>query len=144
MISKELILEGSKFRKNVHVTVYDDDVLIRPLTETEIAKVFKKVEQSGFKTEDPKLSDNYILQVEACRFGIVDKSLHEIANPEDPKSEQKEVFEMMVGNALIEIGREIINISTVGSQELNDFFKDLKDKNLCGSTIPDTTSQINQ
>jgi len=143
MISKELILEGSKFRKVVHVTMYDDDVEIRPLTETEIARVFKKVEDSGFSTTDPKLSDNYILQIEACRYGIVDKSLHEIANPDDPTELQKEVFENMLGNALIEIGREIINISTVGSQELIDFFKDLKAKSLSGCTIQATESQIN-
>ena len=124
MISKELILEGTKFRKNVHVTVYDDDVEIRPLTESEIAKVFKKVEESGFSTTDPKLSDNYILQIEACRYGIVDPALHEKV-----ENSNSEVFEQMVGNALIEIGREIINISTVGSQELIDFFKDQKAKN---------------
>lgn len=138
MISKQLILEGSKFRKNVHVTMYQDDIEIRPLTEGEIAKVFKKVEDAGFSTSDPKLSDNYILQVEACRYGITDKSLHEIINPEDPEEDQKEVFESMIGNALIEIGREIINISTVGSAELADFFKELKDKNSYGSIIPDT------
>ena len=137
MISKELILEGTRFRKNVHVTVYDDDVEIRPLTETEIAKVFKKVEEAGFSTTDPKLSDNYILQIEACRYGIVDPALHEIVNPDAPKSSQQEVFENMVGNALIEIGREIINISTVGSQELVDFFKEQKAKSLSGSIIQD-------
>ena len=124
MISKELILEGTKFRKNVHVTVYDDDVEIRPLTESEIAKVFKKVEESGFSTTDPKLSDNYILQIEACRYGIVDPALHEKV-----ENCNCEVFEQMVGNALIEIGREIINISTVGSQELIDFFREQKAKN---------------
>lgn len=138
MISKQLILEGTKFRKNVHLTVYDEDIEIKPLTEIEIAKVFKKVEDAGFSTADPKLSDNYILQIEACRYGIVDKSLHEIANPEDPKEEQKEVFEYLMGNALIEIGREIINISTVGSTELSDFFKDLKASDSFGSIIQDT------
>jgi hypothetical protein len=138
MISKQLILEGSKFRKNVHLTIYDEDIEVRPLTEVEIAKVFKKVEDAGFSTTDPKLSDNYILQIEACRYGIVDKSLHEIANPEDPKEEQKEVFECMVGNSLIEIGREIINISTVGSTELSDFFRLQKDNVCSGSIIQDT------
>jgi hypothetical protein len=142
MISKQLILEGSKFRKNVHVTMYQDDIEIRPLTEGEIAKVFKKVEDAGFSTSDPKLSDNYLLQVEACRYGITDKSLHEIINPDDPEEDQKEVFESMIGNALIEIGREIINISTVGSTELSDFFKELKDKNSFGSTIVDTKSVL--
>ena len=140
MISKELILEGTRFRKTVHVTVYNDDVEIRPLTEIEIAKVFKKVEKEGFllTTDDTKLSDNYILPIEACRYGIVDPALHEIVNPEAPKEEQKEVFESMVGNALVEIGREIINISSVGSQELQDFFKEQKAKSLSGSIIPDT------
>ncbi len=138
MISKQLILEGSKFRKNVHLTVYDEDIEIKPLTEVEIAKVFKKVEDAGFSTTDPKLSDNYILQIEACRYGIVDKTLHEIANPEDPKDEQKEVFEYLMGNALIEIGREIINISTVGSTELSDFFRLQKDNVCSGSITQDT------
>ena len=66
------------------------------------------------------------MQVEACRYGIVDKALHEIANPEDPKTDQKEVFELMIGNALIEIGQAIISISTVGNEELTDFFRQLK------------------
>lgn len=137
MISKQLILEGTKFRKNVHLTIYNEDIEIRPLTEIEIAKVFKTVEDSGFSTTDPKLSDNYILQIEACRYGITDKSLHEIANPEDPKEEQKEVFELMVGNALIEIGREIINISTVNSTELSDFFRLQKGNDCSGSITQD-------
>jgi len=139
MISKELILEGTKFRKTVHITVYNEDIEIRPLTEIEIAKVFKKVEKEGFliSMEDTKISDNYILPIEACRYGIVDPSLHEIINPDAPKEEQKEVFESMVGNALVEIGREIINISSVGSQELLDFFKEQKAKSLSGSIIQD-------
>lgn len=137
MISKQLILEGSKFRKTVHLTTYDEDIEIRPLTENEIAKVFKTVENAGYNTSDSKLSDNYILQVEACRYGIVDKTLHEIVNPEDPKENQKEVFELLVGNALIEIGREIINISTVGNTELSDFFKHRKDSICSGSITPD-------
>ena len=128
-ISKELILEGAKFRKMIHITAYDEDIEIRPLTDIEIAKVFKKVEAAGFNTTDPKLSDNYILQVEAARYGIVDKSLHEIANPEDLEEEQKEVFELLVGNAQAEIGRVIIAISTVDSEELNDFFKQQKANN---------------
>ena len=127
VLTKELILEGSKFRKMVNVTAYQDTVEIRPLTDGEIARIFRKVEDAGFDTTDPKLSDNYILQVESCRFGIVDKSLHEIANPDDPKEEQKEVFEFLIGNAQAEIGRAIISISTVGSEELNDFFKLQKD-----------------
>jgi len=142
MISKELILEGTRFRKKVHVTAYDDDIEIRPLTEVEIAKVFKKVENEGFSTTDPKLSDNYILQIEACRYGIVDPSLHEIV--EDADGQKREVFENMVGNALIEIGREIINISTVDSKELIDFFKDLKAKSSPGCITPDTEYQISQ
>lgn len=137
MISKQLILEGSKFRKTVHLTAYDEDIEIKPLTEGEIARVFKKVEDAGFTTADGKLSDNYILQVEACRYGITDKSLHEIANPEDPVTEQKEVFELMTGNALIEIGREIINISTVASTELSDFFRSLKAKDCSGCITQD-------
>lgn len=126
MISKELILEGAKFRKTVKVSIYGEDIEIRPLTDMEIAKVFKKVEDSGFDTKDPKISDNYIMQTEACRYGIVDKALHEIANPEDLPEEQKEIFELMVGNALIEIGQAIIEISTVESTELSDFFKQQK------------------
>lgn len=142
MISKELILEGTKFRKIVHLTMYDEDVEIKPLSELEIAKVFKTVENSGFSTTDPKLSDNYILQLEACRYGIVDPALHErieIDDIDEPgKKKTLEVFELMLGNALIEIGREVINISTVGSQELLDFFKGQKAKNLSGSIIADT------
>ena len=129
VLTKELILSGSKFRKTIHVTSYGEDIEIRPLTDVEIAKIFKKVENSGFDTTDPKLSDNYILQVEACRFGIVDKSLHEIYNPEDPEEDQKEVFELMIGNSLAEIGRAIISISTVGNEELNDFFIQQKENN---------------
>ena len=45
----------------------------------------------------------------------------------------------MTGNALIEIGREIINISTVASKELSDFFRHLKDKDSSGSIIQDIT-----
>ena len=142
MISKELILEGTKFRKTVHLTTYDEDVEIKPLSELEIAKVFKTVEDAGFSTTDPKLSDNYILQLEACRYGIVDPALHErveIDDIDEPgKKKTLEVFELMMGNALIEIGREVINISTVGSQELSDFFKSQKVKNLSGSIIVDT------
>lgn len=142
MISKELILEGTKFRKNVHLTTYDEDIEIKPLSELEIAKVFKTVENSGFSTTDPKLSDNYILQLEACRYGIVDPALHERIEVDDidepGKKKTLEVFELMLGNALIEIGREVINISTVGSQELSDFFKGQKAKNLSGSIIVDT------
>jgi len=141
MISKELILEGAKFRKEVPVTIYQESITVKPLTELEIAKVFKKVEDAGFDTTDPKLSDNYLLQLEACRFGIVDPKLHEIVNPEDPIEDQKEVYELMIGNALSEIGRAIISISTVGSEELSDFFKNLKAKNLCGSTMLGTESQ---
>lgn len=126
MISKELILEGAKFRKTIKVTVYDEEIEIKPLTDIEIAKVFKKVEESGFDTKDPQISDNYIMQTEACRYGIVDKALHEIVNPEDPPEKQKEVFELMIGNALIEIGQAIIEISTVSSEELNDFFRQQK------------------
>lgn len=142
MISKELILEGTKFRKTVHLTTYDEDIEIKPLSELEIAKVFKTVENSGFSTTDPKLSDNYILQLEACRYGIVDPALHErieIDDIDEPgKKKTLEVFELMLGNALIEIGREVINISTVGSQELLDFFKGQKAKNLSGSITVDT------
>lgn len=142
MISKELILEGTKFRKTIHLTTYDEDIEIKPLSELEIAKVFKAVENSGFSTSDPKLSDNYILQLEACRYGIVDPALHERVEIDDidnpGKKKTLEVFELMLGNALIEIGREVINISTVGSQELSDFFKGQKVKNLSGSTIVDT------
>lgn len=142
MISKELILEGTKFRKTIHLTTYDEDIEIKPLSELEIAKVFKTVENSGFSTSDPKLSDNYILQLEACRYGIVDPALHErieIDDIDEPgKKKILEVFELMLGNALMEIGREVINISTVGSQELSDFFKGQKVKNLSGSTIADT------
>ena len=142
MISKELILEGTKFRKTVHLTTYDEDIEIKPLSELEIAKVFKTVENSGFSTTDPKLSDNYILQLEACRYGIVDPALHErieIDDIDEPgKKKTLEVFELMLGNALIEIGREVINISTVGSQELLDFFKGQKVKNLSGSITVDT------
>ena len=47
MISKELILEGTKFRKTVHLTTYDEDIEIKPLSELEIAKVFKTVETLG-------------------------------------------------------------------------------------------------
>ena len=83
MISKELILEGTKFRKTVHLTTYDEDIEIKPLSELEIAKVFKTVENSGFSTTDPKLSDNYILQLEACRYGIVDPALHERIEVDD-------------------------------------------------------------
>jgi hypothetical protein len=139
-LTKELILEGSKYRKDVKVSIYGNDcmVTIRPITDSEIARVFKRVEDAGFTTADGKLSDNYILQVEACRYGITDKTLHEIANPEDPVAEQKEVFELMTGNALIEIGREIINISTVASTELSDFFRQLKANDCSGSTIQDT------
>lgn len=126
VLTKEMILEGSKFRKMVKVTAYDQEVEIRPLTDAEIAKIFKKVEDAGFNTTDPKLSDNYMLQVEACKFGLVDKSLHEIVNPEDPEDEQKEVFEFLIGNAQAEIGRAIISISTVNSEDLNDFFKQQK------------------
>ena len=140
MISKELIVEGSKFRKTVHVSTYDEDIEIRPITEYEIAKVFKKAEQMGFNPSDPKLSDNFILPVEACRYGIVDKSLHEISNPEDPKEFQKEIYELMVGNALVEIGREIINISTAGSEDLQNFFKVLKGNDSSGSTMQDIES----
>lgn len=129
VLSKELILSGSKFRKTIKVTAYDDDVEIKPLTDVEIAKIFKKVEDAGFSTEDPKLSDNYLMQVEACRFGLVDKSLHEIVNPEDEEKDQKEVFELMIGNALAEIGREIISISSVANEELNDFFRLQKGSN---------------
>jgi hypothetical protein len=142
MISKELILEGAKFRKDVPVTIYQESITVRPLTELEIAKVFKKVEDAGFDTTDPKLSDNYLLQLEACRFGIVDPKLHEIANPEDPVESQQEVYELMVGNALSEIGRAIISISTVGSEELSDFFKNLKAKSCSGSTMLGTESQV--
>ena len=142
MISKELILEGTKFRKTIHLTTYDEDIEIKPLSELEIAKVFKTVESSGFSTSDPKLSDNYILQLEACRYGIVDPALHERIETDDidepGKKKILEVFELMLGNALMEIGREVINISTVGSQELSDFFKGQKVKNLSGSTIADT------
>lgn len=126
MITKDLILEGTKFRKKVKVTVYDEEIEVRPLTDVEIAKIFKTVEDSGYDTSDPKVSDNFILQVEACRYGIVDKALHEIANPEDPIENHKEVFELMIGNALIEIGQAIISISTVGNEELTDFFRHLK------------------
>lgn len=142
MISKELILEGAKFRKEVQVTIYQESIMVKPLTELEIAKVFKKVEDAGFDTTDPKLSDNYLLQLEACRFGIVDPKLHEIVNPEDPIENQQEVYELMVGNALSEIGRAIISISTVGSEELSDFFKDLKAKSYSGSTTPGTESRV--
>ncbi len=142
MISKELILEGTKFRKTIHLTTYDEDIEIKPLSELEIAKVFKTVENSGFSTSDPKLSDNYILQLEACRYGIVDPALHERIETDDidepGKKKILEVFELMLGNALMEIGREVINISTVGSQELSDFFKGQKVKNLSGSTTVDT------
>src|SRR5574344_1134768 len=126
MITKDLILEGTKFRKKVKVTVYDEEIEVRPLTDVEIAKIFKTVEDSGYDTTDPKVSDNFILQVEACRYGIVDKALHEIANPEDPIENHKEVFELMIGNALIEIGQAIISISTVGNEEVTDFFRLLK------------------
>ena len=144
MISKELILEGARFRKTVHLTVYDEDVEIRPLTEVEIAKVFRATEDAGFNTTDTKLSDNYVLPIEACRYGLVDKALHEIANPEADPADQKEVFELMMGNALIEAGREIINISTVTSTELSDFFKARKGNASCGSTIPDIESVPNE
>ena len=144
MISKELILSGTKFRKTVHVTVYDEDIEIKPLTELEISKVFKTVESSGASTTDPKLSDNYLMQIEACRYGIADPALHEIVNPDAPKADQKEVFESMVGNALIEIGREIIEISTVSSKELSDFFKEQKANGFSGSTIQDTKSVTDQ
>ena len=126
MITKDLILEGTKFRKKVKVSVYDEEIEVRPLTDVEIAKIFKTVEDSGYDTSDPKVSDNFILQVEACRYGIVDKALHEIANQEDPKTDQKEVLELMVGNAIIEIGQAIISISTVGNEELNDLFRKVK------------------
>lgn len=142
MISKELILEGAKFRKDVHITVYDENIVVRPLTELEIAKVFKKVEESGFETTDPKLSDNYLLYVETCRYGIVDPKLHEIVNPEDPVEKQKEIYELMTGNALTEIGKAITSISTVDSKELSDFFKNLKDKSCSGSTMLGTESQV--
>jgi len=46
----------------------------------------------------------------------------------------------MVGNALVEIGREIINISTAGSEDLQNFFKVLKGNDLSGSTMLDTES----
>lgn len=147
MISKELILAGNKFRKFVHLTVYDEDIEIKPMTEIEIAKVFKSVEKLGFSTSDTNLSDNYILQTEACRYGIVDPALHEkveVDDPETGKKVTKEIFELMVGNALIEIGKEIINISTVGSQELQDFFREAKANNSCGSTTQDTKLAIDQ
>ena len=148
MISKELILQGTKFRKTVHLTVYNEDIEIKPLTEIEIAKVFKKVESTGFSTVDPKLSDNYILQLEACRYGIVDPKLHEkvevddVDNPGSKKS--VEVFELMMGNALMEIGREVISISTVDSKELSDFFKCQKVSDLSGSITQDTESLTSQ
>ena len=82
------------------------------------------------------------MQLEACRYGIVDPALHERVEVDDINNPDKkktlEVFELMMGNALIEIGREVINISTVGSQELSDFFKSQKAKNLSGSIIVDT------
>ena len=140
MISKELILEGTKFRKTVHLTTYDEDIEIKPLTESEIAKVFKNVEDEGFSTSDEKLSDKYVLQLEACRYGIVDPKLHEKIEVDDSDGSKKtvEVFELMMGNALMEIGREVINISTVGSNELQDFFKARKVSDLSGSTTQDT------
>lgn len=149
MISKELILEGTKFRKTVFVTVYQDEIEIRPLSEIEIAKVFKRVEDLGFSTTDPKLSDNYVLQIEACRYGIVDPALHEIIEIDDidletgKKCKKKvEVFETMLGNALAEIGRAIINISTVNSEELMDFFNRVKmGESSHGSTIADINQE---
>ena len=43
MITKDLILEGTKFRKKVKVSVYDEEIEVRPLTDVEIAKIFKTV-----------------------------------------------------------------------------------------------------
>ena len=52
MITKDLILEGTKFRKKVKVTVYDEEIEVRPLTDVEIAKLLGKKDLKNEKRAD--------------------------------------------------------------------------------------------
>jgi hypothetical protein len=131
-LTKEMIIKGKEFRKEIPVSIYGGlTVTIRPLTDLELSKIFKDLEAEGIDTSDKaSVSKNYSLMVEACKYGIVNEGLHEKIKVREYNDDfkrvvevEREVLEFLIGNAAVEIGTKIIEISTSSSEELKDFFK---------------------
>lgn len=81
-LTKALILEGTSRRDTVHLKEYDKDVVVRPLTDGELSKVFATIGNIGIREDGtPDIGSIDISRnIEALRvaasIGLVEPSLN--------------------------------------------------------------------
>lgn len=148
-----MLLRGRKFTKTIKVTEYGDEIEIRAITNLEMSRILTKMEKLGMNPTEEYIPTkwNKIMARLACQYGVVDK---ELTRPilEQAKSadgtllvdeKEKPVMEplldedgetpltpidLLMGQSTLQIGLEILNMSSPNSKELRDFFRVKKEK----------------
>ena len=117
-LTKELIEGGIGYRKCITVSAYDDaEVEIRPLSDLEFARILNKTNLSDTegmgadlmkKANLPEVGKLYDLMIAMCKVGIVDPDL-------------RGMVDQLVKGASVEIGAEILTLTTGPEEEVKDF-----------------------
>jgi len=115
-LTKEQIIKGKEFRKEIKLSAYGEDctVDIRPLTSLELEKVFQELEKSGqYVRNDDTLGGKLALMRKVAEVGIVDEEL-------------RNLLPDLLGSSVQEIGAAILDLSYSNPSDVKDFSQQTK------------------
>ena len=125
MLNLEQVLKGIEYRETIHLPFYNEDVEIRPLSDSEFAearrksgiiKVANTIQKKNIPTDNLAEIDTAVsaLHLALVEIGVTDPQIRDNANK-------------LMGGSLQLIGEAIIKLTTASRNDILNFSTATKD-----------------
>lgn len=125
MITKEMLLKGSKLVKTIHLTSVDDDINIRPLTQAEVSE-YNRITAKSMGSMETGRNTKLKINLEKSTIAEAEAQAYAVATAlvdEDWSIEEVQSLNGLVFNELFENVAKISALDADVTEELKKFLE---------------------